>query len=323
MKKVEFKKLNFSMDLDKILLSMDVGSGAEPCADVTEFYQNTLVTPLSAEMFLNVPGNKHTKRIPLLTTGRVMQPFTCSFNGKDVDLNAKEVSVDKVAVMTDICISDIEDSFEVSNMIAGANNQVNPQAFLSYVWGEIAKSTKADLEWLRFNGDKTSGDAFVKLTNGYVALMGANIASVNVVSTPVAITPSNVITELYRLIGEIPAVLRQDPSKLNIFVSANVALAFAVAAAQGNTMAYITGDMGNMFLGKYKITEVVDLADNTMFGGPKQDFIYTYDLVDENFITADLTHTMAEPVIRFRVNMYFGFDIYKYSNLAYYGPVLS
>ena len=324
MEKITFNRLNIEMPLDKFKFSMIVGSGAKASPEVTDFYIKALIDKTDAALFNNVPGNKGSKRIPILTTGDLLAPFNCSWAGKDVNLDAKEVSVDKVSVMVQICISDIEDSFEVWNMTSGANNPVNPQALLSYIWGEIARKVRAEVEFLRWNGNKgATGTGINKLTNGYMTLLKTNVALISKVTSPVAITPSNVVAEFYRTLSLTKKENRMNFSELNIFVSSNVYLAFITAASTGNNSdTHLVSDSGDMYLGKYKITEVLELPDNTILTIPKQDVIYTYDLEDENFLTVDMSTTTAEPVVRFRMNLYFGFDIYDYANVVYYGPAL-
>lgn len=325
MENIKFSKLNQELslkDLQSVKFSMNVESGAEACADVVDFYRNTLITPTDVKAFNNVPGNKGTKRIPVLNTGRVTKAFNCNWSASDVDLDAKEVGVDKVSVMVEICVSDIEDSFAVNQLASGAGNFGKP-ALLSYIWGEVAKQAKADMEWLRWNGDKTSADSFEKLTNGYMTLLANNAGQVNVVSGATTITATNVIAELGKALASVPAKLRSKASELSIFVSSDVALAYALATAQGNHIGNVTEDMGTMFLGKYKLIEVVDLPASTMIIAPKQDMVYTYDLVEEGFTIVDMNQTAATPTMRFRINMYYGFDIYDYANVTYYGASLS
>lgn len=323
MKKMTFgKRQEFTVTADQLNFSITTNSGAEPCSEVLDFYKKTLITPTDAALFNNVPNNKGVKRIPILTTGRVTKAFGCPFVDQTFTLDAKEIKVDKMNAMIEICNEDIYESFLVDQMASGANNTGSPAAFFSYVWGEIARQTRADLEYLRWYGDKLSGDAFIKLTNGYMTLIKTNIALVNTVSNYAAITATNVIDKLYDSIADVNPKFRQEYDKLDIFVSSNVALAFAVAASKGNSTAYITGDMGDMFLGKYKITEVATLEDNIILIGPKEDFVFTYDLVDENFVTVDMLTTAAVPSVRYRVNMFYGFDIYNYGNIVYYGPAM-
>jgi hypothetical protein len=323
MEKFKFNRFNTELTEKQLNMSMLVDSSAAYVPEITEFYVKALVDKTDANLFLNVPRNKATKRIPRLSTGRVIQPFNCSWNGKDIDLDAKEVSVDKVSAMTQICISDIEDSFEVWNMTQGANNPVNPQTLLNFIWGEIARAVRADFEYLRWYGDKSvvDVDSFTDRSNGYITLIKSNLGLVNLVPTATTITPSNVVDEFYSALSLVKPEHRKDSSTLSVFVASNVYLAFAVAASTGNTSAtHLVADSGDMFIGKYKITEVATLEDNVMVMVPKQDIIYTYDLENENFITVDRLASAAEPTIRFRVNLYFGQDFYDYTNVVYYDP---
>lgn len=132
-KKIKFSRLGLEFKESQLSLAMNVDSSAGACPEAVDFYQRSLLTESNSEDFNNVPFNKGKKRIPVLSSGRVLKPWTCTFEGESIDLSAKETEVDKFAVMVDICIADIEDSFLVDNMKAGANNNVNPESFLFYV----------------------------------------------------------------------------------------------------------------------------------------------------------------------------------------------
>lgn len=326
MQKLEFRRLNVELPLDKLNFAMVVGSGAAACADVTDFYRVAMLDMLDATLFNNVPGNKGSKRIPYITTGAVLSPFTCSWDAKDFNLDARSVSVDKMSVMKQICVSDIEDSFEVYNMTAGANNEVNPQSLLTYIWGELARATRRDLEKLRWLGDKDSANALLKLTDGYLKRIKTGWASIpsgaKISSTTV--TSANVLDEMNNVLSASKPEIRDNYEELSLFVSSDVFLAYQIAQSNGNaTQTHLENMATGYFLGKYKVVETGNLPANTMILMSKQDAIYTYDLENENFITADLTHSFAEPVVRFRLNIYAGFDIFDVSNIVYYGTALA
>lgn len=252
---LKFTKQDFSIDVSKLKFSLVPTADAGPDVPVIEWYKEVLLDETSRDLFLNVPFNKDRKRIPQIKpAGRTLKPFTCSFDASDINLDAKKVSVDKMSAMYQICVADIEDSFEVWNMTAGANQPISSTVFLNYVWSEIGRYVKADVEYLRWNGDKTAtGSTFNSLTNGYMTLVADNIAQVNVVSGATNITATNVIDELAKALGTVDKTVRADSANLDIFVSSDVALAFAVSAAKGNTQSYITGDMGMMFFRKIQI----------------------------------------------------------------------
>lgn len=326
MQKLEFNRIGVEIPMDKLKFSMVVGNGAKACAEVTDFYRIAMLDMLDATLFNNVPGNKGTKRIPYITTGAVLSPFTCSWDAKDFNLDARSVAVDKMSVMKQICISDIEDSFEVYNMTAGANNEVNPQALLTYIWGELARATRRDIEKLRWLGDKDSANALLKLTNGYLKAIETGWASIpsGAKITSTTVTAANVLVEMNKVLSASKPEIRANYNELTLFVSSDVFLAYQIAQSSGNaTQTHLENMATGYFLGKYRVVEAADLPANTMTLMAKQDAIYTYDLENENFITADLTHTYAEPVVRFRMNVYVGFDIFDVSNIVYYGTALA
>lgn len=325
-KKINFSKMGMEFSEKQLTLSMDVDTTAGPCAEALDFYQRAVVTESNAENFNNVPGNKGKKRIPVLTAGHVLKPWTCTFTGQDIDLSAKEVEVDKFAVMIDICIADIEDSFLVDQMLPGANNNVNPASFLSYVWKFIGEQAGADIETLRWLGDKSvvATDPFLGLTDGYLTLLEAAPALAAKIDAAATITQANVIAEILKVIAGVDPILRNATglNQMKLFVSSDVALAFAAATASSTAMGSYITNTGDMFLGRFQLIEVPVYPARTMVAGPRQDFIYTYDLLNDkdNFITIDRRQYAGDEVIRFRVNIYMGFDVYDYTNVVYYRP---
>lgn len=326
MEKLEFSRLKVSIPVNQLNFNMVVGSGAEYCPAVTDFYKVAMIDKLDATLFNNVPGNKASKRIPYITAANVIQPFTCSWNALDFNLDAREVSVDKMSVMHQICVSDIEDSFEVWNMTSGANNEVNPSSLLNYIWSELARMTRRDVEKLRWLGDKASANALLKLTDGYLKRIKTGWASIPTAAkiTGTTVTVANVVAEMSKVLAAVKPEIRANYQDLTLYVSSDIFLNYAVAQSLGNaTQSHLENVNTNYFLGKYRVVEVGDMTANTMVAMPKQDAIYTYDLENENFITADLTNSFATPVVRFRVNLYIGFDIFDVTNVVYYGTPLA
>lgn len=308
-------------------LSMNVDPSAEPCAQVIDFYQRSLIKESDATNFNNVPFNKGKKRIPLLTTGNLLKAWTCSFSGSNVDLSAKETEVDKVACMVEICKADLEDSFLVDSMKQGANNSISQESFLTYLWAQIGEQVGEDVEILRWLGDKAGGATpFLKLTDGYLKQLTASsgLLAGNLTMIAGGVNPTNVIGEIFKVINLVPKQFRstQGRNSLRIFVSSNVALSFQAATANATAQgAYVT-DTGDLYLGRYRLIETSMLPNNTIVASPVQDLIYTYDLINDgsNFITVDRTQSAAEEIIRFRVNLYFGFDLFDPSHIVYYHP---
>lgn len=328
MKKIEFSRVGITLTEREILLGMNVDPSAGACANVVDFYQEAMVTESDVNDFLNVPFNKGKKRIPQLATGRILQPWACNWNGKDISLSAKETEVDKVAGGVEICISDIEESFLVDRMVNGANNPVNPADFLAFVWSYIAKKIQEEREYLRWLGNKSVPDAvdnFTDLTDGYLVQLETAPVLASKINAAVTIDETNVIAELLKVISAVPKIHRQPTERedLKIFISSDIAIAFQTATATSTAMGAFITNTGDMFLGRYKLIEKVYLPDRTIVASPKQDLIYTYDIVDDekNFTIIDRRYVSADEVVRFRVNLYFGFDIYDATNIVYYRPL--
>ena len=335
---IELEKLGFTLDEKQLSMTVvpnkTTGTSAEACPEVIEFYQRALLGQTEADNFKNVPFNKSKKRIPRITTGNVLKSWNCSFSdGVTANLSTKEVEVSKVSVMMEICIADLEDSFLIDRMTAGQNNPVNPQDFLNYLWGYIGDQAGEDLETLRWLGDTDSEDDFTALTDGYVPQLeldrnedsstaGARLAT-HLVSAN-TISETTVIGELYKLIKEVPKRFRKATGRneLKIFVSSDIALAFQIATSQGTAVGSYVTNTGDMFIGRYKLIEVPTLPEKTMIATPKEDIIYTYDLLNDknNFTVVDMLKTAAEPKVRFRVNMAIGFAFDTLQNVVYYSP---
>lgn len=333
--KIELEKLGFSLDEKQLSMTVvpDNAGSADACPEVIEFYSRALLGQTEADNFKNVPFNKSKKRIPRITTGSVLRDWNCSFSDNvTADLSTKEAEVKKMSVMMEICIADLEDSFLIDRMTAGQNNPVNPQDFLNYLWGYIGDQAGEDLETLRWLGDTDDADDLLKLTDGYVTQLefdrnsdpstaGARLATHIEAGT---ISDSTVIAELYKAIKEVPAKLRKATGRneLKIFVSSDIALAFQIATSKGTAVGSYVTNTGDMFIGRYKLIEVPVLPEQTMILAPKEDIVYTYDLLDDknNFTVVDMLKTTAEPKVRFRVNLAVGFVFDTLQNVVYYSP---
>lgn len=333
--KIDLEKLGFSLDEKQLSMTVvpDNAGSADACPEVIEFYSRALLGQTEADNFKNVPFNKSKKRIPRITTGSVLRDWNCSFSDNvTADLSTKEAEVKKMSVMMEICIADLEDSFLIDRMVAGQNNPVNPQDFLNYLWGYIGDQAGEDLETLRWLGDTDDSDDLLKLTDGYVTQLeldrntdsstaGPRLAEHIVANT---INDTTVIAELYKAIKEVPAKFRKATGRneLKIFVSSDIALAFQIATSKGTAVGSYVTNTGDMFVGRYKLIEVPVLPAQTMILAPKEDIVYTYDLLDDknNFTVVDMLKTTAEPKVRFRVNLAVGFVFDTLQNVVYYSP---
>lgn len=314
-----------TVEVSKDMFNLTVDSSAYADKIVTDFYRTAMITPSDAELFHNVPGNKNTKRIPMTAVGRVTKPFNCGWaDGNSATLSAKEVKVAKVSIMEEICVEDIEDSFLVWDLAKGSNKGITPQSIVSFVFDDLARAARRDLEYLRWYGDTSTPDSidnFTDITDGYMTLIEANATDiVDLSASYVPVTRANVLDQLNTALDNIPQELRGHYGDLVVYVSSNVHLAYASVQTGGvATSDHLELVSKFLYLGKYKIVEVPQLNDDIILIAPKQDMVYTYDVQDEGFTVVDRNHSAAVPTLRFRMNLYYGFDIVEYGNIVYLG----
>jgi hypothetical protein len=128
-----------------------------------------------------------------------------------------------------------------------------------------------------------------------------------------------VLAQMIRVFDALPAQLKNKKSDLRFYVSANVAAAYELAAAQGNTLAYITQSLGLTFLG-IKVVVAEGMSDNRMVLTAKNNLIYAFDGEGDSkeLKAINLSETVAEPLLRTRANMKIGFHYVNPTEIVFY-----
>jgi hypothetical protein len=163
-----------------------------------------------------------------------------------------------------------------------------------------------EVELIRWQGDTASEDDVLALCNGYLKGLLADATVVDVNNTTVTVT--NVLAEMTKVVVALPARVQRRKSELRFFVSSNVATAYEIAAASGNTQTYVTTPLALTFLG-IKLVVAEGLPNDTMVLTRKENLIYAFDAEgDAKALKAvNLSDTVAEPYLRTRANLKVGF----------------
>jgi hypothetical protein len=163
-----------------------------------------------------------------------------------------------------------------------------------------------DVELLRWQGDTDSVDALLSLCDGYLKRLLADADVVDVAN--VAITSSNVIAQLTAILNAAPASIKRKKADLRFYVSSNIATAYELAAASGNTQTFVTLPLALTFLG-IKMVVAEGLPNDTAVLTLKNNLIYAFDSEsDAKALRAvNLNDTVAEPYLRTRANLKVGF----------------
>lgn len=297
---------------------LEVETNALLCANPEEFYSKAYLTQEDiASNFRTLPGIKSKTKLATVTFGNILQASNCNFNAPTDSLDAVDIDVCPLSAMAQLCQFDLEQSFLALQMAKGSNGDFTVASFMAYYWNEMAMTIGQDLELLRWQGDTTSEDALLSLCNGYLVQLCADVAVNGLYAG--AIDTSNVIDQMTAVLAAAPASIIRKKADLRLYVSTNVANAYEIAAATGNTMTYVTTPLALTFLG-INVVVCEGMPDNTILLTLKNNLIYAFDAEgdDKALKAVNLSDSVAEPYLRTRANMKVGFHYVNPSEIVLY-----
>lgn len=292
------KKLRFDLDVDASALL-----AANPEAFFSKAY---LSEENIAENYRLLPGVKSKTKLATVLFGNVLQSSTCPFDAPTDDLSAVEIDVCALSAMAQICQFDLEQSFVALQMTKGSNGDFTVASFMDFYWNTMAKQIGQDIELIRWQGNTASENATLALCDGYIKGLLADATVVDVNNTTV--TASNVLAELAKIFAAAPAAIIRKKADLRLYVSTNIANAYELAAATGNTMTYVTTPLALTYLG-VKVVVCEGMPNDHAVLTLKDNLLYAFDAEgdDKALKAVNLSDTVAEPYIRTRANMKVGF----------------
>lgn len=291
----------------KLKFDLEVEANALLCPNPNEFYSRAYLTADVADTYRALPGIKSKTKLGNVTFGSILKASTCNFDAPTDTLNAIDIDVCAFSAMAQICQFQLEQSFVALQMTQGSNGDFSVPSFMNYYWGEMAKQIEEDIELIRWQGDTTSENELLALCDGYLVKLcadGANLAY----TSGGAVDSTNVIATFTSVYNGLPASVKSKKADLRFRVSSNVAVAYELAAATGNTLTYVTLPLGLTFLG-IKVVVCEGMPDNTIVASLKDDLVYAFDAEGDSkaLKAVNLTDTVAEPYIRTRANVKAGF----------------
>jgi len=302
----------------ELKFDLSIASNALLCPNPSEFYSKAYITEDIADNYRAIPGVKSSTKISNVDFDNLLKASTCNFTAGSQTLDAVDVDVCGVSAMAEICQFDLETSFLADQMAKGSNSNFEVASFMDYYWNEMASEIESEIEQIRWKGDTTiTGTTYLNLCDGYEKKLLADSGVTDVTLT--AITTTNVIDAMIDVVNALPATLKCKRSDLRFYVSPNVALSYELAAAQGNTIAYITQSLGLSFLG-IKIVCAEGMTDSKMVLTRKQNMLYAFDGAGDSkeLKAINLTESIAEPLIRTRTNIKIGFEFLNPTEIVYF-----
>lgn len=291
----------------KLKFDLNVDANALLCPNPQEFYSKAYVTEDVVNNFRTLPNIKSATKIANVVFDDLLKASTCSFSADNVDLDALDIDVTTFSAMAQICRFDLESSFVSLQMAQGANGDFAVASFMSYYWDEMSKQIQEEIAILRWVGDTAGATGtFLDLANGHEKKLLADVAVIDITAS--TITSANVIAEMQSVLEALPGKVKQNKAELRFHVASNVASAYELAAAQGNTLSYVTKTLGLEFL-NIKVIPQVGMTDNTMVLTRKDNLIYAFDAMEDAkaLKAVNLEESVAEPLLRTRANVRAGF----------------
>ena len=291
----------------KLRFDLDVDASALLAANPEAFYSKAYLGEGNlAENYRLLPGIKSKTKLATVVFGNILQASTCPFDAPTDDLSAVEIDVCALSAMAQVCQFDLEQSFVALQMTKGSNGDFTVASFMDFYWNTMAQQIGQDIELIRWQGDTTSENATLALCDGYIKGLLADATVVDVANTTV--TASNVLAELAKVFAAAPSAIIRKKADLRLYVSTNVANAYELAAASGNTMTYVTTPLELTYLG-VKVVVCEGMPNDHAVLCLKDSLLYAFDAEgdDKALKAVNLSDTVAEPYIRTRANMKVGF----------------
>jgi hypothetical protein len=294
----------------KLKFDLDIETNALLCANPDEFYSRAYLTEDLVDNYRTLPGIKSATKLANVAFGNILQASNCNFTAPNDSLDAIDIDVCPLSAMAQICQFDLEQSFVSLQMAQGSNGDFTVASFMNYYWNEMSLKIQEDLELIRWQGDTSLNPVtypIQSLCDGYLKKLCAD-GDIAAGIYAGAIDSTNVIAQMTAVYTALPPAVRRRKSELRFYVSSNVAAAYELAAASGNTQTYVTLPLGLTFLG-VKVVVADGMFDDTMVLTRKSNLIYAFDGEGDSkaLKAVNLTDTVAEPYLRTRANMKVGF----------------
>ena len=231
-----------------------------------------------------MPNVKYKSVINRIATDAIVKDATCAFDPTStVTITERVITPQEYQVNLELCKKDFRNTWQSIEMGMSAFDTL-PKSFADFLIGHVAAKVAEKNETNIWRGVDANAGEF----NGFVTLATADATVIDVVGT--TITASNVITELGKVVDQIPAAL-YGKEDLYIFVSQSVARAYVRAlggfqasglGANGtNAMGTQWFNNGSLSFDGVKIFVANGLASNYMMAAQKSNLYFGTGLLSD------------------------------------------
>ena len=248
---------------------------------------------------------------------------TCDFTPTGtITLAERILTLEEFQVQRQICKKDFFTDWSTKDVMSGAVNAEIQAAILERLTSGIAANMENNVIWTGANGDAGEFDGFYTLIDA-----DAN-NDVNFVSSPVALTSSNIIAKIDALIAAMPVAVKASVEKPQIYMNhATWELFMQAQIAAGNGWYANLGPAmaGLKYMGLYDIAVCPGLPANTLIMAHKSNLWFGTWLESDmnNVAILDMADKDLSQNVRYSARFYAGCQIGFTSEIAAYGPGLS
>lgn len=294
----------------KVNFAMDVTNNALQQVNPKEFYTKSLLANRSSAEFRQILGIKDSTKIGALDFGNILTEADCNFVSSDSELSAKTMDICKIALNTEVCQFEIEQSFLADWMNQGSNGDFMPAQFATHFFDQLGRTVSEQLEYLTWQGDTAGAtDTYLDLCDGLEKRLSGATIPVDQKIAGTNITSTNVVAQMTLVYNQIPRALRNRKSDVRWYVASNIADAYRLAVAVQSAEMYTTKEAPLNFLG-YELHVGDGMTDSTMTLSLQSNYIFLADLVsDPSDITIiNMKETTGDRKIRVISDFKIGFN---------------
>ena len=288
--------------------------------DAEGFFKKVLTTGVAKNELSLIPNVKSKIKLAYSDLGNILQADDCSFSATgEGTLNQKTMEVCDLKVNLEYCATTFEANYLSLQLRAGSNSEeVMPASYAEFVVDYVAEKVSSDLEKVMFQGNTATASYPYSLCDGLNKLLLADSDVIDVSATA-SLTSANVVTELNRVLDQVPAEVRQE-ANFKIFVSQQIAFAYKQAQAVTQGGLFLVGDKELNYLG-YRLIPTSGLSAKQMIAFNSDKVFFLTDLtsdwdeiimIPQRNISGARTERFAT-ALKFGVNYLYGNEIVFYS----------
>lgn len=274
----------------------------------------------SSTDFVTVRPNIEYKQVvkKLTTNITAFAAATCDFTPTNtVTINERILTLEKFQVQLNMCKKDFLADWDARAAQNGSLPTNLQEALVQEMVGKIAQINETVM-WQGVNG--TTGQY-----DGLITLIDAD-NTVNFVSSPVALTTSNIIAKIELLLAAVPTAVENSVEKPLLYMNKKTFHLYRQAnVATGNGWYTYNGTaVAPTFMGIYDIAICPGMPDNTMIVAQKSNLWWGTNVESEfnNIQVVDMGE-WAEENVRFSAKFFAGAQYGFGNEIAAYGPGLS